>query len=324
MYEEFGRAIHLASCLSGCGRSIAAVSCAGMSWTKASVTAIRAAWIILAATTPSACFSDTRFAGASERQRPAHLAASAVRSPDATATSRRSHETHANSDIAEAEFDGFRMALLANEIYVDTAMTNRDRANTQAIYDRAIARLTTFYGELRAPRARTFFCASDPCRLYFTGPDMRASNLSPGGRVSGARYVARTRTIIINFIDRRAEDTTAHEISHIEFEFRIAPARAPEWFNEGLASYLGPSSNCSNQSLDAVEDLRTLDDRRAWLAQTNERSRSHAAYCQALREFTAWFNVNGKSKLMRLFDALKRGETFDSAYGPLTLPPTVQ
>ena len=230
--------------------------------------------------------------------------------------------TGATSESGVVVFDDSQMVPLANEVYVDSAMTARQRGDAQAAYNRAVARVWTFYGELQSGRPATFFCASNPCRLYFTGPAMRSWNLSSGHSAPGGRYVARKRTIIIDYMDRRTEDTTVHEMSHVEFAFRIAPARAPEWFNEGLATYIGREPNCYDQPPDAVVDLRTLDGHRAWLAQTKDKPLRHATYCQALREFTTWFNLNGKSKLMRLFDALKRGETFEAAYGPLAIPPT--
>jgi hypothetical protein len=84
------------------------------------------------------------------------------------------------SNSGGVAFDDSHMVPLANEVYVDSAMTAPERGDAQAAYNRAVARVWTFYGELRSGRPATFFCDSDPCRVYFTGPAMRSWKLAPG------------------------------------------------------------------------------------------------------------------------------------------------
>ena len=78
---------------------------------------------------------------------------------------------------------------------------------------------------------------------------------------------------------------------------------------------------CTQNVPNAVPDLRKLGGHEAWVTQTNDKTRLQATYCQAKREFTAWFQRSGKSKLWNLLDQIRAGVPFDEVYGPLAIPP---
>jgi hypothetical protein len=221
--------------------------------------------------------------------------------------------------IEAVTFHGAAMVPVSEGTYVDPSASDEARAGLRDTYTRAERRNADFYGTLRSERPLTVFCATDECRVYFTGPARRSWNLSPGHSAPGATFTAVERqTIVIDYLDARTENTLTHELSHVELQFRIRRGRVPEWFNEGIATFVGQEPDCSRPMPNAVGDLRTVASHEAWLLETSlPKPMLARTYCQAYREVAAWIAKNGKAKLLGLLEEVHGGTSFDDAYGPL-------
>jgi hypothetical protein len=224
--------------------------------------------------------------------------------------------------LEAVSFHGAKLARVHEGIYIDPAAPLEARATLVGTYAHAEARTAAFYGELRSERPLTVFCATDECRFYFTGPARRSWTLGPGHTAPGAPFTAvEQQTVIVDYLDDRTMGTLAHELSHVEMGFRIRRGRVPAWFNEGVAVFVGSEPNCSRPLPNAVDDLRTLESREAWLTQTSRPKPALVrTYCQAEREVAAWIGKNGRARLLDLLDDVHRGASFDDEYGPLLTP----
>ena len=208
-----------------------------------------------------------------------------------------------------------------DSLFVDPTADERARGEVLNAWTSGIEKVRAFYGSLRADLPDGWFCNSDPCRLYFTGPPMRSHFIS-GHSITGAEFVAARPSILIVAINERMSRTVAHELSHVELWKRVAPNRVPAWFNEGVATYMSGEPACERAVPDAVPDLRSLSWGDTWETQTNDPSRIHATYCQARREFSAWFARAGRAGFDRLVERVQTGESsFAEAYGPMAIPP---
>lgn len=208
-----------------------------------------------------------------------------------------------------------------DSVFVDPTADAGARREVLEAWTAGIEKARAFYGPLRADLPDGWVCNSDPCRLYFTGPHMRAHFISAHS-VTGAEFVAARPSVLIVAINERISRTIAHELSHVELGARVSPNWVPAWFNEGLATYVSGDPACERALPDAVPDLRSLAARDAWETQTNDPARLDATYCQARREFSAWLARTGRSGFDRLIERVQEGSaSFGEAYGPLAIPP---
>lgn len=212
-------------------------------------------------------------------------------------------------------FAGMNMMPLDGDTYVEPATPPPIQERLRQLTLRAAGRIDAFYGARVGPRPLVIFCGTEPCRLHFVGPTRRSWSLAPGHRADGARYVARDRqTIIVVRTDPHAEQVLTHELSHVELQARARPGRAPTWFDEGVATYLGREQDCASVTPTPIARLSGLDDDDAWFAWTSRRGALIPAYCGARREVAAWLERHGVAQLLALLDGLRAGRSFDELY----------
>lgn len=117
---------------------------------------------------------------------------------------------------------------IANNLYVDAAVTPRQRPRIVAAIDRARRRVTAFFGPLRA-NPRIVVCRRAACAHTF------------GGR--GAKGVAYGWHAVLLVNSRIFTVIAAHELAHIELHWRMGlwgwlRGTVPAWFDEGLATLI--------------------------------------------------------------------------------------
>jgi hypothetical protein len=162
------------------------------------------------------------------------------------------------------------------------------------------------------------FCQTAACRTYFMGT--YGGVYSPlGYQLPGTTYQAGKPTLFVTFTSfpNLGRQTIAHELSHVEFGFRVGEGGFPAWFNEGQAVMIGKSPDCTNQTISWISDLRTVDSGIALAQATADSNKGDAIYCQAEREVAAWFGANGKQKFFDLLTGVKAGQSFYTFYGNL-------
>jgi hypothetical protein len=215
-------------------------------------------------------------------------------------------------------FGGKALDQLCVDTHVDPATPGGARTKLKDARARAVASNEDLYGPLRAAAPVLVFCATDACRTYFAGPAMRGWDVGPGERAPGATYVAGARTtIIVTRTDDQAFRQLAHELSHVELALRVGGARVPQWFDEGLATFIGGEPECLTESPPRAVDLRAVADRDAWYSFTSRPSALPAIYCQARAEVAAWIERHGVSGVLALLEAVRAGQVFEAVYGPV-------
>jgi hypothetical protein len=181
------------------------------------------------------------------------------------------------------------MVVLGPDVLADPATTPETRERLAADYAAAIARVEAALGPWRSPRPLAIFCQTDPCKLYYAGPQRRSWTLVPGDREPGAAYAAESRlTVLVMRADPGARDVLAHELVHAELHHRLQRARLPQWFHEGVAAIVGGAPSCPQPLEPAVDDLRRLDSNDSWAEFTSLRGVLDNTYCQARAEVAAW------------------------------------
>lgn len=218
---------------------------------------------------------------------------------------------------AQPSFDGTHADATGKDTFFDPAISDEARSRLGRAYVSARQRVADFFGERRAPEPLVVFCGSDECRVYFTGPAKRSWSLEPGGRAPGGKYVAGSRpTIIIVRTDAVAENVLAHELSHVELQFRIRPGHVPTWFNEGVATYVGREPECRKDTPVATVDLQKLERNDDWNARTNEPGALVPIYCRARQEVASWLDLRGQRAFLDLLTAVRLGHPFTEPYAP--------
>lgn len=224
---------------------------------------------------------------------------------------------------AQPTFGGLLTDVDGTDVFYDPAISTEERSRLRSAYTSARQRVAGFFGERLAPVPLVVFCASDPCRVYFTGPAKRSWTLEPGGRAPGGTYVAGKRpTIIIVRADAVAENVLAHELSHLELQFRVRPGHVPTWFNEGVATYVGLEPACWSWKETSVAsvDLEKLDRNDDWIARTNEPGALVPTYCRARQEVANWLKLRDRHQFHELLTAVSQGRPFTESYRPPNVP----
>jgi hypothetical protein len=217
-----------------------------------------------------------------------------------------------------AAFAEASMVALGADVLADPAIAAADRERLVRDYGAAVARVEAALGPLRGVHPLAIFCQSDPCKLYFAGPQRRSWTLRPGDREPGAPFVAGARlTVLVMRADPGARDVLGHELVHAELSQRLRGAHLPQWFHEGLASVIGGAPACPQPLPPGVDDLRRLDRNDAWADFTSQRGVLDATYCQARAEVSAWLARAGAARLPALVDAARDGAAFENLYGPM-------
>ncbi len=206
---------------------------------------------------------------------------------------------------------------ISPDVVVDLTTTVDERERLiQAVAD---ARQTVIgmMGRLEASVPLTVFCKTQACAAFFVGVALRSCFLTPGQRMSGARYTAHRPTVVVLRTDALAGPTVAHELIHVEMLHRLRDAVLPAWFHEGLATLVSNNVVCAHNAPRGIDDLRRLRSGAEWVEYTNYRGTIDATYCQAKMEVSQWVRLNGRGKLIALIDSVRRGASFDEVYGPL-------
>ncbi|NRR29046.1 hypothetical protein HSX11_02505 [Oxalobacteraceae bacterium] len=215
-------------------------------------------------------------------------------------------------------FNGTPMLAVCNGVYVEPAASAEEQLNLRESVALAYAAVTDFYTGFTAAHPDMILCKTAACRTYFMGT--YAGVYSPlGFQLPGATYQAGKPTLFVTFTSfpNLGRQTIAHELSHVEFGFRIGDGGFPAWFNEGQAVLIGKSPDCTNQTVNWISDLRTLDGGAALANAVADSSKGDAIYCQSQREVAAWLAINGKQKFYDLLTGVKAGREFYSLYGNL-------
>jgi hypothetical protein len=215
-------------------------------------------------------------------------------------------------------FDKTPMLAVCDGVYVEPSATADQQLSLRQSVALAYTAVTDFYVNFTAPHPQMIFCQTAACRTYFMG-SFAAVYAPLGFQLPGATYQAGTPTLYVTYTSypNLGRQTIAHELSHVEFGFRIGGGGFPAWFNEGQATLVGKSPDCTNQTVNWISDLRSLDSGVALAQATADSSKGDAIYCQAEREVAAWVGVNGKQKFFDLLSGVKSGEQFYTLYGNL-------
>jgi hypothetical protein len=201
--------------------------------------------------------------------------------------------------------------------YVDPAAPAERIAALRQAHAKAARRLADLFGPLRSRAPLTIYCASDPCRVYFSGPARRSCIIKPGEMAPGGRFAsAGEPTIVIDRVDERAVNELAHDLAHVELRARVGEVFIPQWFNDGLATLVSDEPWCSGNEEVAVEDLRSLDGRDTWQAMQDHVSLGTraAVYCEARRVVEGWIAAHGLPALRGLFEDVASGVPFYDVY----------
>nr|WP_315221110.1 hypothetical protein [uncultured Duganella sp.] len=219
---------------------------------------------------------------------------------------------------AQVLFNGTPMLALCDGVYVEPTATADQQLSLRQSVALAYTAVTDFYGTFTAPRPQMIFCQTQSCRAYFMGS--YGGVYSPlGFQLPGATYQAGKPTLFVTYTSfpNLGRETIAHELTHTETLYRYGAGGVPAWFNEGLATMIGKSPDCTNQTVNWITDLRTVDGAAALAQATADSSKGDAIYCQAQREVAAWVGINGKPKFIDLLTGVKSGQQFYTLYGNL-------
>ena len=211
------------------------------------------------------------------------------------------------------------MLALCYGVFVVPNPTAYEQLSLRQTVALAYDAVTGFYGTFTAHKPQMIFCQTQACRTYFMGS--YGGVYSPlGFTIPGATYYAGIPTLFVTYTSfpNLGRQTVAHELSHVEFGFRVGDGNFPAWVNEGEATMIGKSPDCTNQTLNLISDLRTLDSGTAWDQATLTNSTTgNQIYCQAEREVAAWVGINGKQKFIDMLADVKAGQQFYTLYGNL-------
>lgn len=213
-------------------------------------------------------------------------------------------------------FNKTPMLNLCDGVYVEPTATADQQLNLRQSVAQAYAVVADFYGTFSAPHPQIILCQTAACRTYFMGT--YGGVYSPlGFQLPGATYQAGKPTLFVTYTSfpNLGRQTIAHELSHVEFGYRIGDGGFPAWFNEGQAVMIGKSPDCTNQTVNWISDLRTVDSGTALAQATTDSNKGDAIYCQAEREVAAWVKLNGKQKFLDLLTGVKSGQQFYTLYG---------
>jgi hypothetical protein len=204
----------------------------------------------------------------------------------------------------------FGFAPLADGLYVESAMTDDDRAKLIAARTEGEKKVSDFYGELRtAPTMLA--CATRAC----------ADRLGSGNS-KGAAYLSIGLRLSPDGLD---PVIIAHERAHVELHGRIGllnfwTGAIPTWFDEGLAVVVSDDPRYFHPASEA-DRCRTAPDGpmperlKDWVKAAGS---DHMLYARAACRVLRWTQRNGGHEaVLRLIDRINQGE----AFGPVYLKP---
>jgi hypothetical protein len=201
----------------------------------------------------------------------------------------------------------FGFVKISDHVFVDAAISHRQRAQLAAAMIDGERKVAAFYGVLRET-PRILVCATDAC-------SRRVGSAAAKG-MSYAHIGLRLSPFGIDPV------IVAHEESHIELHGRLGLLRfmsgaVPAWFDEGLAvivsddpRYLlvdAPGDRCRVEPIGDFPET-TMD----WLSAANTDQHLYArAACRVLR----WMNSNGgKAAVLALIAKVTQGEAFTDLF----------
>src|SRR5471030_736954 len=215
-------------------------------------------------------------------------------------------------------YNGTPMLSLCDGVYVEPTATADEQLSLRQSISLAYQTVTDFYTTFTAPHPRMILCQTASCRSYFMGT--YAGVYAPVGyQLSGAQYTSGVPTIFLTYTSfpNLGRQSLAHELTHTETLFRYGDGGVPDWFNEGTATMVGGSPDCTGQTANLITDLSTSDVNDEFTVMAADSSKGTAVYCQAAREVEAWVAINGKQKFYDLLVGVKAGQQFSALYGPL-------
>jgi hypothetical protein len=211
------------------------------------------------------------------------------------------------------------MVAVCNRTYVDAAATIEEQKQIPDYYRTALAVVSNALDGLQSERPVAIFCKTDECRKFFSGSTQR-SWAGRGHRARGAAYsTGKHITIVIVRTDPPARGHLTHELVHVELAARLRSQHAglPAWFHEGLAAHIANEPGNCQPGERGLLDLRKLDAERDWGDYTDIPAVTHATYCQARAEVSAWLARNGRDRFFGLVEYVRNGGKFYDAYGPM-------
>jgi hypothetical protein len=166
---------------------------------------------------------------------------------------------------------------------------------------------------------------------YTGGPNFDSVTKVPSDAVNPGAWQPGTTSIVVR--DVALVDLTkllAQDLTRLELQLRFAPsipagAAYPQWFYEGVATYVSGNPNCSTNTTNYTADLNAYAFKEAWTVIAAD-PRKNNLYCQARREVAAYIaarnareGLSGNQGLFSLFQDLARvgNGVFGAVYGPL-------
>ena len=234
--------------------------------------------------------------------------------PSASAAAAKAPIAPALKKSPDPHFDA-----LSDDVLVEHGASAALGARVLRDYEGARRDLTRVFGSVISERPVAVVCESSTCVQYVAGPPGRSWALGPHQSLPGAEFISGDRSTIA--IVRADEGTGAHmlhEMIHLEAHERLGEARVPAWFHKGLAFSYANRDECKKPYPNGIDDLRRLDDNRAWAEFTNRHlERLHITYCQAFREVDTWLSGRDRDAPRTLLDAVRNGKSFYDVYGSM-------
>ncbi len=189
--------------------------------------------------------------------------------------------------------------------------------------EEASQRVRDFWGEMQSEPYFIFCSTEEEFQFY-------GNNLGTPAMVNITPF----RSYVIVKPDGANVDVLSHEICHAEFTHRLGWYRKkkqiPAWFDEGLAlmlDYRYPGNGAHDyQAYQKKWESYTLGGKKAIpleeLRQVRDFFRgdrywTYLAYLSSGREVSHWLELVGKPGLMKMIQAVKAGENFETVYQEL-------
>ena len=201
--------------------------------------------------------------------------------------------------------------------YVEKGMSEALRKKLLAEAEKSKKYVVEIWGEIKSSPV-VYACATKKCA--------DSLNLkAPAHAVS--RYVILQPKAFTRFL-------ISHEISHSEVMKRSGSflnwKKIPQWFNEGLAVVVGPDPRHNARAWERIqndrlphpsqEELMNIHSIKAWNKATKRYNESLnydeivVTYATAGHYVGEWYNRAGKNGLLKLFEKINDGYSFEKAY----------
>lgn len=199
---------------------------------------------------------------------------------------------------------------ISQRVFLNSAVTPETRTRILGLVEQARAQVTAFYNGLVSD-PEIVVCTTTDCFRKAGGVGL---GFSDGSNILISPYGGNTAII-------------SHEWSHVELANRLGGfarvvAKVPQWFDEGLAVLASQAPEFSEEAwlkatdkgrnAPSLSELESLSD---WIRITGtDGANMQLSYGTARHEVGRWYAKVGHAGLMRLIDALNRGEGFYAAY----------